>query len=149
MMLTDHINWPGLSPLIGPNDDEIGPRFTDLSDAYDDGLQELIRQSASAASIALYEGVYLWCLGPNFETPAEIRVFEGLGANAVGMSTVPEVLIARHCGLKVAAIAVITNLAAGMQSGLSHEQTLSAGSKAVPILTKLIAKYLQRLPGRT
>jgi xanthosine phosphorylase len=146
MMLIDHINWAGLSPLIGPNDDEIGPRFTDLSNAYDDELQELIRQSASAASIALHEGVYLWCLGPNFETPAEIRAFAGLGANAVGMSTVPEVLIARHCGLKVAAIAVITNLAAGMQSGLSHEQTLSAGSDVAPMLTTLIGEYLQRLP---
>ena len=149
MMLTDHINWPGLSPLIGPNDDEIGPRFTDLSNAYDDDLQKLIRQSASSVSIALHEGVYLWCLGPNFETPAEIRAFAGLGANAVGMSTVPEALIARHCGLKVAAIAVITNLAAGMQSGLSHEQTLAVGSKAAPILTKLIGEYLQRLPGKT
>ena len=146
MMLTDHINWPGLSPLIGPNDDEMGPRFTDLSDAYDDELQKLIRQSASSASIALHEGVYLWCLGPNFETPAEIRAFAGLGADAVGMSTVPEVLVARHCGLKVAAIAVITNLAAGMQSGLSHEQTLSAGSKAAPMLAMLIGEYLQRLP---
>ena len=146
MMLTDHINWPGLSPLIGPNDDEMGPRFTDLSNAYDDELQELMRQSASNASIALQEGVYLWCLGPSFETPAEIRAFAGLGADAVGMSTVPEVLVARHCGLKVAAIAVITNLAAGMQSGLSHEQTLTAGSKAAPMLTTLIGEYLQRLP---
>jgi xanthosine phosphorylase len=146
MMLADHINWSGLSPLIGPNDDEMGPRFTDLSNAYDDELQELMRQSASATSVILHEGVYLWCLGPSFETPAEIRAFAGLGADAVGMSTVPEVLVARHCGLKVAAIAVITNLAAGMQSGLSHEQTLSAGSKAAPMLATLIGEYLQRLP---
>ena len=146
MMLTDHINWPGLSPLIGPNDDEMGPRFTDLSDAYDDELQKLMRQSASATSVILHEGVYLWCLGPSFETPAEIRAFAGLGADAVGMSTVPEVLVARHCGLKVAAIAVITNLAAGMQSALSHEQTLSSGSKATPMLATLIGEYLQRLP---
>ena len=146
MMLTDHINWPGLSPLIGPNDDEVGPRFTDLSDAYDNELQEIMRKSASHASIHLHEGVYLWCLGPSFETPAEIRAFAALGADAVGMSTVPETLAARHCGLKVAAIAVITNFAAGMQSGLSHEQTLAAGAKAAPMLTTLIGEYLQRLP---
>ena len=147
MMLTDHINWPGLSPLIGPNDDEVGPRFTDLSNAYDSELQEVMRESASHASIHLHEGVYLWCLGPSFETPAEIRAFAALGADAVGMSTVPETLAARHCGLKVAAIAVITNFAAGMQSGLSHEQTLAAGAKAAPMLTTLIGEYLQRLPG--
>ena len=146
MMLTDHINWPGLSPLIGPNDDEVGPRFTDLSNAYDSELQEIMRKSASNASIHLHEGVYLWCLGPSFETPAEIRAFAALGADAVGMSTVPETLAARHCGLKVAAIAVITNFAAGMQSGLSHEQTLTAGAKAAPMLTTLIGEYLQHLP---
>jgi inosine/guanosine/xanthosine phosphorylase family protein len=147
MMLTDHINWPGLSPLIGPNDDELGPRFTDLSNAYDSELQEIMRKSASNAAIHLHEGVYLWCLGPSFETPAEIRAFAALGADAVGMSTVPETLAARHCGLKVAAMAVITNFAAGMQSGLSHEQTLAAGAKAAPMLTTLIGEYLQRLPG--
>ena len=146
MMLSDHINWPGLSPLIGPNDNEVGPRFTDLSNAYDSELQEIMRKSASHVSIHLHEGVYLWCLGPSFETPAEIRAFAALGADAVGMSTVPETLAARHCGLKVAAIAVITNFAAGMQSGLSHEQTLAAGAKAAPMLTALIGEYLQRLP---
>jgi len=146
MMLTDHINWPGLSPLIGPNDNEVGPRFTDLSNAYDSELQEVMRKSASHVSINLHEGVYLWCLGPSFETPAEIRAFAALGADAVGMSTVPETLAARHCGLKVAAIAVMTNFAAGMQSGLSHEQTLAAGAKAAPMLTTLIGEYLQRLP---
>jgi len=146
MMLTDHINWPGLSPLIGPNDNEVGPRFTDLSNAYDSELQEVMRKSASHVSIHLHEGVYLWCLGPSFETPAEIRAFAALGADAVGMSTVPETLAARHCGLKVAAIAVMTNFAAGMQSGLSHEQTLAAGAKAAPMLTTLIGEYLQRLP---
>ena len=146
MMLTDHINWPGLSPLIGPNDDELGPRFTDISNAYDSELQEVMRKSASHASIHLHEGVYLWCLGPSFETPAEIRAFAVLGADAVGMSTVPETLAARHCGLKVAAIAVMTNFAAGMQSGLSHEQTLAAGAEAAPMLTTLIGEYLHHLP---
>ena len=146
MMLTDHINWPGLSPLIGPNDNKVGPRFTDLSNVYDSELQEVMRKSAAHASIHLHEGVYLWCLGPSFETPAEIRAFAALGADAVGMSTVPETLAALHCGLKVAAIAVITNFAAGMQSGLSHEQTLAAGAKAAPMLTTLIGEYLQYLP---
>ena len=105
-----------------------------------------MRKSASHASIHLHEGVYLWCLGPSFETPAEIRAFAALGADAVGMSTVPETLAARHCGLKVAAIAVMTNFAAGLQSGLSHDQTLAAGAKAAPMLTTLIGEYLQHLP---
>jgi inosine/guanosine/xanthosine phosphorylase family protein len=145
MMLTDHINWPGLSPLVGPNDDALGSRFTDLSHAYDPVLQGQLREAASDAGLELHEGVYLWCLGPSFETPAEIRAFAHLGADAVGMSTVPETLVARHCGMAVAAVAVITNLAAGLQSGLSHEQTLAAGSQAAPQLTRLIKGFMETL----
>ena len=145
MMLTDHINWPGLSPLVGPNDDALGSRFTDLSHAYDPALQGQLREAASDAGLELHEGVYLWCLGPSFETPAEIRAFAHLGADAVGMSTVPETLVARHCGMAVAAVAVITNLAAGMQSGLSHEQTLAAGSQAAPQLARLIKGFMKTL----
>jgi len=145
MMLTDHINWPGLSPLVGPNDDALGSRFTDLSHAYDPTLQGQLREAASDAGLELHEGVYLWCLGPSFETPAEIRAFAHLGADAVGMSTVPETLVARHCGLAVAAVAVITNLAAGLQSGLSHEQTLAAGSQAAPQLARLIKGFMKTL----
>jgi inosine/guanosine/xanthosine phosphorylase family protein len=145
MMLTDHINWPGLSPLIGPNDDTLGSRFTDLSHAYDPALQGQLREAASDAGLELHEGVYLWCLGPSFETPAEIRAFAHLGADAVGMSTVPETLVARHCGLAVAAVAVITNLAAGLQSDLSHEQTLAGGSQAAPQLARLIKGFMKTL----
>ncbi len=147
MMLTDHINWPGVSPLIGPNDDGMGPRFTDLSKAYDPSLYGPMREAATEAGLTLHEGVYLWCLGPSFETPAEIRAFASLGADAVGMSTVPETLVARHCGMTVAAVAVMTNYAAGMQSGLSHEQTLTAGAKASPQLTQLITGFIGRIAG--
>jgi len=145
MMLTDHINWTGLSPLVGENDDSVGPRFTDMSEAYSLKLQELMRDASAAEDLALHEGVYLWCLGPSFETPAEIRAFGILGADAVGMSTVPETLVARHCGMQVAAVAVITNYASGMQSGLSHEQTLASGKEAAPRLKKLLLALLQRI----
>ena len=144
MMLTDHINWTGLSPLVGANDERVGPRFTDMSEAYDQALQNHLRAAAEELGLTLHEGVYLWCLGPSFETPAEIRAFATLGADAVGMSTVPETLIARHCGMKVAAVAVITNYAAGLQSNLSHEQTLASGAEAAPRLTKLLLALLER-----
>ncbi len=145
MMLTDHINWTGLSPLVGANDERLGPRFTDMSQAYDHKLQDLLTQAAAAEDLTLHQGVYLWCLGPSFETPAEIRAFGVLGADAVGMSTVPETLVARHCGMRVAAVAVITNYAAGMQSGLSHEQTLAGAAEAAPRLTRLLPSFLSRL----
>ena len=115
----------GVNPLTGPNDDEVGPRFPSLRDAYDPALRGLLRQRAGKLGIALPEGVYLATHGPSFETPAEIRAFRTLGADAVGMSTVPEVILARHCGLRVAAVSAITNLAEGMGGEqLSHEQTL-------------------------
>lgn len=144
--LNDHINWSGISPLIGPNDDAIGPRFFDLSNTYDATLREALSESAKELGQTLHEGVYLWALGPNFETPAEIEAFRRLGADLVGMSTVPEALSAVHCGLKVAAIAVVTNLAAGIQTtALSHEETLSAGTQAVPQLGALLDRLFGKL----
>ena len=145
MLVTDHINWPGISPLVGLNDDTIGPRVVDVSEAYDPTLQKIAQTVATETGITLHEGVYVWCLGPNFETPAEIRAFRKLGADAVGMSTVPECLAAVHCGLRVMAIAVVTNLAAGMQKDLSHVETMTVGSAATPKLSTLLGGVMKRL----
>ena len=142
MAISDHINMLGVSPLTGPNDDEIGPRFPSLRDAYDPQLRGLLRESADSLGVALAEGVYLATAGPSFETPAEIRAFRTLGADAVGMSTVPEVILARHAGLKVAAVSAITNLAEGMGGeALSHEQTLRYANEAAGDLTRLIIEF--------
>ena len=145
MMLTDHINWSGTNPLIGPNDPALGSRFFDMTQAYDIGLRNALRRSAKAQDVALYEGTYLWALGPNFETPAEIRAFRILGTDAVGMSTVPEVLAARHVGIKVAAISGITNFAAGMVANeiLDHELTLVQGVAIAESMTRLLLEFLK------
>jgi len=147
MMITDHINWSGMSPLIGPNPDGIGPRFLDMSTAYDRELQDEMRQSAKAGGVDLAEGVYLWYPGPSFETPAEIRAFRTLGADAVGMSTVPEVLAARHCGLRVAGVSSITNLAAGMVAGaaLDHAHTLVQSGALAGDMGTLLSGFLAKV----
>ena len=150
MTLTDHINWSGISPLAGPNDDDIGPRFLDLNNAYDPHLRSLLHAAAHATGVTLHEGVYIWCLGPNFETPAEIRAFGRLGADVVGMSTVPECLVARHAGMRVAAISTLTNLAAGMtDEELSHEQSLAVGAEAAKDLARLLPEFLASLSPET
>lgn len=144
MMITDHINFQPGNPLVGPNDESVGPRFVNMTDAYDPGLQDIIVSSAARLNIPLYKGVYLSTLGPSFETPAEIRAFRQWGADAVGMSVVPEVILARHCGLRVACIAAITNLAAGMSNEhISHENTLHFGEIAGRKMTKLIPEFLK------
>lgn len=145
MMLSDHINWSGANPLIGPNDAALGPRFFDMSAAYDPELRKALARASLAEAVELHEGVYLWALGPNFETPAEIRAFRLLGADAVGMSTVPEVLAARHAGLRVAAISGITNLGAGMVAGevLDHEHTLAQGATIAASMTRLLLTFLK------
>lgn len=146
MMITDHINFQLRNPLIGPNDDDFGPRFPAMDEAYDKGLRERLRRVAGQLSIPLREGVYLACLGPSFETPAEIGAFGRLGANAVGMSTVPEVIVARHCGMKVAGVSVLTNLAAGLSPiELSHDQTLEYSHKAAGDLTRLVRAFVADL----
>lgn len=144
MLITDHINFSGRNPLVGPNDEAEGPRFPDMSNAYDCRLQEKMSAVAQKLQIKLWRGVYLMVLGPNFETAAEIRAFRVLGADAVGMSTVPEVIAAVHAGLKVAAVSAITNFGTGMQTEkLSHEETLANAGKASGNLTKLIIEYLR------
>jgi xanthosine phosphorylase len=147
VLLSDHIAWAGLNPLVGPNDEEWGGRFFPLTDAYDPAMRAVLQSNARRLGIALPEGVYAWYLGPNFETPAEIRALRGLGADLVGMSTVPEVLVARHCGLRVVAISAITNLAAGMRQGqhLSHEHTQKIAALCGERLGRLIEASLEGL----
>jgi len=146
MMLTDHINLLRSNPLAGPNDEGFGPRFPAMSGAYDAEFQDRLRDAARTLRIALHEGVYLACLGPSFETPAEIRAFRALGADAVGMSTVPEVIVARHAGFRVAGLAVLTNLAAGMtDTEITHQQTLDAAATAASDLAALLHTFLRGL----
>jgi xanthosine phosphorylase len=150
MAIADHINLLGVNPLTGPNDDNIGPRFPSLRDAYDPELRAALRRAAGALEIELAEGVYLATAGPTFETPAEIRAFRTLGADAVGMSTVPEVILARHAGLRVAAVSAITNLAEGMGGEeLSHEQTLRNAEVAARDLVRLVQRFAGELHAGT
>lgn len=142
MLISDHINMLGSNPLTGPNDDDVGPRFPSMRDAYDLELRAALHGAATAIGIELAEGVYLATAGPTFETPAEIRAFRVLGADAVGMSTVPEVILARHCGLRVAGVSAITNLAEGMGGEeLSHEQTLRNADVAARDLVRLVERF--------
>lgn len=146
VVLNDHINLLPGSPMAGPNDERFGPRFFSMANAYDAELRALIKETAAAKGITLNEGVYLACPGPNFETAAEIRAFKALGADVVGMSVVPEVISARHCGLKVAGISAITNLAEGLTPfPLSHEQTLKYAAIAAKDLVTLIHSFIERL----
>jgi xanthosine phosphorylase len=144
MAISDHINLLGVNPLTGPNDDAVGPRFPSLRDAYDPELLQRLRAAAHTLDIDLAEGVYLATAGPSFETPAEIRAFRTLGADAVGMSTVPEVILARHAGLRVVAVSAITNLAEGMGGEeLSHEQTLRNAEIAARDLVRLVQRFAE------
>jgi len=145
MMITDHIAFTGQSPLFG---EEGNDRFVDLSLAYDPDHQAAFRDIASARNIALGEGTYMWFCGPHFETPAEIHMSKVMGASAVGMSTVPEVILARHVGMRVAAMSIITNLAAGMSDvKLSHEQTMTMAAKAADDVQTLLTEFLSNYSG--
>lgn len=146
MLISDHINFTNRNPLVGENDDRFGPRFFSMEEAYDPTLRAHFKAIAKEMKLDLSEGVYLHYLGPNFETPAEIKAFKILGADAVGMSTTPEVLVARHCGMRVAAISNITNLVAGMsKTTLSHEQTLECAKLAAGDLETLVVIFLETL----
>jgi len=143
MMLTDHINFMGTNPLRGA---EIAgmPRFVDLTEAYDEGLRRLMERAAKACKLRLRSGVYLAVTGPSYETPAEIRAFGRLGADAVGMSTVPETIVARQCGVKVAGVSCITNLAAG-RSGepLSHKEVLETAERVQSLAAQLLVNFVR------
>jgi purine-nucleoside phosphorylase len=144
MLLSDHINLTGRSPLFGEAGDD---RFVDMTEAYDAGLRHRFLAVAAEMDLSLHQGVYAWFAGPNFETPAEVRAAGILGADAVGMSTVPEVILARHAGLRVAGLSIITNLAAGLgDTPLSHEQTRTNAALATDNLQRLLAKFLAELP---
>jgi purine-nucleoside phosphorylase len=140
MLIADHINFAGTNPLIGEPTDA---RFVGMTDAYDRGMRRGLAAAAAAEGVALAEGVYAWYSGPSFETPAEIRALRLLGADAVGMSTVPEVILARFLGLKVAAVSTITNMAAGMSAEvLSHEHTKAMAPVGAAKLERVLRRYL-------
>ena len=148
MLITDHIglvNMVGLNPLRGPNDPLLGPRFPDMSQAYDPGLRQVALKAAKKLGLHLHQGVYIMLSGPSFETPADLRFLRLIGADAVGMSTVPEVTVAHHCGIKVLGISGISN-AATMEPGaapLSHEEVLAAGAKIAAALAPLVKQVLR------
>jgi len=143
--ITDHLNLSGLNPLVGDNDDKLGPRFPDLSEAYDPRLGALLEAAAAALGMPLRAGVYACMLGPSYETPAEIRMLRALGADVVGMSTVPEVVAARHMGVPVAGVSVVTNLAAGLaRKALSHEEVAQTAERVKDRLTALVTEFLER-----
>ncbi|HEL0010311.1 TPA: purine-nucleoside phosphorylase [Streptococcus equi subsp. zooepidemicus] len=145
MLINDHINMTGTNPLIGENLDEFGPRFPDMSDAYTAAYRDTARLVAEKLDLDLQEGVYLGCSGPTYETPAEIRAFKVMGADAVGMSTVPEVIIAAHSGLKVLGISAITNFAAGFQSELNHEEVVEVTERIKENFKGLVKAILAEL----
>tara|TARA_Y100000590_G_scaffold450487_1_gene590235 strand:- start:888 stop:1700 length:813 start_codon:yes stop_codon:yes gene_type:complete len=140
MLLTDHINFTGVSPLFGETDSS---RFVDMVNVYDPGLNQQFRDAADERGITLHEGVYIWFCGPSFETPSEIKAAKHLGADAVGMSTVPEVILARFFGLKISAVSIITNMAAGMNEvALSHDHTMENATKAAKDIHALLGEFL-------
>ena len=146
VLVEDHINLQGTNPLVGANDETVGPRFVDLTEVYSRRLGAALTDAAAARDIALGRGVYLAVLGPAFETPAEIRAYRSLGADLVGMSTVPEAISARHAGLEVAALSVVTNLAAGLAAEpLTHAETLSQSAAAVGRVGDLIEAALPEI----
>jgi purine-nucleoside phosphorylase len=146
MLITDHINLMGDSPLRGPNEDRFGPRFPDLTAAYAPDYIDLAHEVARSTGLALAEGVYLALIGPAYETPAEIRMLRELGADAVGMSTVPEIIVARHCGIKVLAISCITNVAAGLtHKEINHQQVMEIGRQSSAHLSMLLEGLLPKL----
>lgn len=146
MTITDHINYMGLNPLTGPNDDSFGPRFPPMRDAYDPHLRQTLKQAARNLGLTLHEGVYFAFRGPTFETPAEIKMAQTLGGDAVGMSSVPDCIIARHCGLRVVGCSCITNMGAGLSDeALSHSHTLENAQKAAVNFEKLVAEFIKIL----
>ncbi|HEY7178168.1 MAG TPA: purine-nucleoside phosphorylase [Gaiella sp.] len=144
--ISDHLNLQGTSPLVGPNDESLGPRFPDMTDAYDPAYRALAHEAADRLGITLGDGVYGGWLGPAFETPAEIRMLRALGADLVGMSTVPEVLAARHMGIRCLALSCVTNAAAGvLPEPIDHERVLEVGARAADDLVALLREVVPAL----
>lgn len=144
--ICDHINLQCENPLVGPNDDRLGPRFPDMTDAYDPELRRIACEEAARAGIELHQGVYAALLGPSYETPAEIRFLRTIGADLVGMSTVPEVIAARHTQMAVLAISCVTNMAAGLSSGkINHDEVLATGERVRGKFLALLRAVLPRI----
>ena len=144
VVIEDHINLLGMNPLIGPNEDQLGLRFFDMSEAYDPVLREITEKACGKAGVTVRKGVYLAVSGPSYETPAEIRAFRALGADVVGMSTVPEVIAARHLGLRVLGISCITNMAAGViKKKLHHTEVLEVGRKVQASLMDVLGRVIR------
>ena len=147
VLISDHVNLQGSSPLVGPNDDALGPRFPDMSDAYDPELRARAREVAAQLGVEVGEGVYGAWLGPQFETPAEIRFMRAIGCDLAGMSTVQEVIAARHEGIRVLGVSVVTNMAAGvLPEKIDHEAVLEVGASAAGSLTALLRELVPTLP---
>ncbi|WP_186577980.1 purine-nucleoside phosphorylase [Aquibacillus kalidii] len=146
MLITDHINHTGVDPLFGPNDPTLGVRFPDMTNAYTPALQQLARKAAAKLDLTIQEGVYVWNSGPSYETPAEIRMLQKLGGDAVGMSTVPEVIVARHAGMKVMGISCISNMAAGiLDQPLSHEEVIETTERVKEQFLSLVKEIVANL----
>jgi len=146
VIISDHLNLTGRNPLAGPNDDRIGPRFPDMSEVYSTQLRHELKEAFVDAGVEPHEGVYAWFTGPSYETPAEVRMARTLGADLVGMSTVPEAIAARHMGANVVAVSLVTNLAAGISpTPLSHEDVTAAAARATGAFSSILDRFLPRL----
>jgi purine-nucleoside phosphorylase len=147
VLISDHINLQGCNPLVGPNDDTLGPRFPDMSEAYSRAWRETAKQVATELCVPISVGVYAAMMGPSYETPAEIRFLRIIGADVVGMSTVPEVIVANHMGMKCLGISCVTNMAAGVlpDTKINHEEVLETGAMVRDTLVRLLKALLPRL----
>jgi purine-nucleoside phosphorylase len=148
MVISDHLNLMGDNPLRGPNDERFGPRFPDMSEVYARDLQEMVGEEAKDLGVTIRRGIYAALTGPSYETPAEIHMLRAFGADAVGMSTVPEAIVARHMGMKVLGISCITNMAAGIsEEPINHDEVIETGQRVRSTFTALLRKLIARLPG--
>ena len=146
VIIRDHINLVGVNPLIGPHVEEWGPRFPDMTEVYTKRLAELLHASANRLGLRAMDGVYAYSSGPCYETPAEIQAYKAQGADVVGMSTVPEAVFARSCGMKIAGLSLVSNLAAGIsRRALDHEEVMAAGAAAKPRMAEIIEDFIARL----
>ena len=147
VLISDHVNLQGSNPLVGPNDDSLGPRFPDMSEAYSRAWRDTAQKVAAELCVPVSEGVYAAMLGPSYETPAEIRYLRTIGADLVGMSTVPEVIVANHMGMRALGISCVTNMAAGVvpESKINHEEVLETGAMVRDTLVRLLKALLPRL----
>lgn len=143
VMISDHLNLTGRNPLVGANDDRLGPRFPDMSEVYSSDLRESLAKVCAEVGVTAHEGIYAWFLGPSYETPAEVRMARQLGADLVGMSTVPEAIAARHMGANVVAMSLVTNLATGISPvPLSHDEVTVTAARATSTLSSILDRFI-------